>query len=222
MPRRGGLAYPIAYPTLPISPTPILGQVDARDYRVGDADREQVAGLLQQAVGNGMLTLDEFSDRMDAALAARTRGELSAVLVDLPGMELAAGPHHVPAPSAGTTLPLKVTMSSIHRAGNWQVPERVALKSRFSNVIIDLTQADIRTPVVTLDVDDICSSTDVVVPDDFTADINGLRCVGSSANSKVSAAPPVGRVHVIVRGDLRFGALTVKHPFGAWLRKTLR
>jgi hypothetical protein len=101
------------------------------------------------------------------------------------------------------------------------VPERVVLKTRFSSVLIDLTQADIRTPVVTLHVDDVCSSTDIVVPDDFTADLNGLRCMGSSASSKVGSAPPAGRVHVIVRGNLRFGALTVKHPFGAWLRKTL-
>ena len=206
---------------------PILGRVDPRDFRVGHADREQVAGLLQQAVGQGMLTLDEFSDRMDAALAARTRGELSAVLIDLPGMQLApalwerAEPHP-PAPPVNTALPLKVTMSSIRRSGHWQVPDRVALKSRFSNVIIDLTQAEIRTPLVALDVDDICSSIEIVLPDDFTADLNGLRCLGSSANSKVSPAPPAGRVHMIVRGNLRFGALTVKHPFGAWLRKTLR
>lgn len=198
---------------------PILGRVDARDFRVGDADREQVAALLQQAVGEGKLTLDEFSDRMDATLAARTRGQLSAILVDLPGMELATGEHHVSAPSVSE--PLRVTMSSIHRKGNWQVADRLVLKSRFSTVVLDLTQAGIRTPVVTIEVDDICSSTDIVVPDDFTADLNGLRCMGSSADSKVSSAPPAGRVHVIVRGNLRFGALTIKHPFGAWLRKTL-
>jgi hypothetical protein len=76
-------------------------------FRVGDADREQVAGLLQQAVGQGMLTLDEFSDRMDAALAARTRGELSAVLIDLPGMQ---APASAP-PPASPALPLNVKMS---------------------------------------------------------------------------------------------------------------
>ena len=180
---------------------------------------------MQRAVSEGMLTLDEFSDRMDAALSAKTRGELSAVLTDLPGMQLAVDQPHVPSrrPSSqqGTTLPLKVTMSSIHRAGNWQVPERVALKSRFSSVMLDLTQADIRASVVTLDIDDICSSTEVVVPDDFTADLNDLRCLGCSANSKVGSAPPAGRVHVIVRGELRFGGLTLRHPFGARLRKML-
>ncbi|AQA06758.1 hypothetical protein BVC93_27045 [Mycobacterium sp. MS1601] len=187
--------------------------MDARDYRVGDAEREQVAGLLQHAVSQGMLTLDEFSDRMDAALAARTRGELGKVVADLPV-------HSVPVQLEA--LPLSATMSSIRRAGRWLVPGRVTLKSRFSNVVLDLTQADIRTPTVTIDLDDICGSTDIIVPDDFTADLNQLRCLGASANSRIDAGPPVGRVHLILRGSIRFGALTVKHPFGAWMRKNLR
>jgi hypothetical protein len=199
--------------------------VDARDYRVGNAEREHVAGLLQRAVGEGMITLDEFSDRMGAAMAARTRGELGVLLEDLPGMQLpaaqASAQSMIPAPSSGEALPLKVTMSSINRTGRWHVPERVAVRSRFSTVVLDLTQAEIRTPVLAFDIDDICSSTDIVVPDDFTADLNGLQCLGSSATSRVSSAPPAGRVHLVVRGKLRFGALTVKHPFGAWFRKKM-
>ncbi|GAA1697257.1 hypothetical protein MMUR_38580 [Mycolicibacterium murale] len=198
---------------LRIGLVPMLVRVDARDYRVGDAEREQVVGLLQQAVGQGMLTLDEFTDRMDAALAARTRGELGEVVADLPVHS---------APAQVEVLPLNVTMSSIRRSGRWLVPGRVAIKSRFSSVVLDLTQADIRTPVVTFDLDDICGSTDIIVPDDFTADLDHLRCLGASANSRVNAGPPVGRVHLIVRGNVRFGALTVKHPFGAWIRKNLR
>lgn len=195
--------------------------MDARDYRVGNAEREHVAALLQRAAGEGMITLDEFSDRMGAAMAARTRGELSVLLEDLPGMELAPVAPSVQSVVPAETLPLKVTMSSINRTGRWQVPDRVAVRSRFSTVVLDLTQADIRTPILTVDIDDICSSTDIVVPDDFTADLNGLQCMGSSATSRVGSAPPAGRVHLVVRGNLRFGALTVKHPFGAWFRKKM-
>lgn len=172
-----------------------------------------------------MITLDEFSDRMGAAMAARTRGELGVLVEDLPGMELPVGPPGpqslIPVPSSAEALPLKVTMSSINRSGRWQVPERVAVRSRFSNVVLDFTKAEIRTPVLTLEIDDICSSTDIVVPDDFTADLNGLQCLGSSAGSRVGSAPPAGRVHIVVRGKVRFGALTVKHPFGAWFRRNL-
>ncbi|HLS79305.1 MAG TPA: DUF1707 domain-containing protein [Nocardia sp.] len=63
-----------------------------RDLRVSDAEREHVGQLLQRAVGLGMLSLGEFTERMDTALAARTRGELNAVLIDLPGVRLVGQP----------------------------------------------------------------------------------------------------------------------------------
>jgi hypothetical protein len=62
------------------------GAVSPRDVRVSDVEREHVVGLLQRAIGRGLLDLDEFTRRTDVAFAARTRGELNAVLVDLPGM----------------------------------------------------------------------------------------------------------------------------------------
>ena len=68
------------------------GPVGDRELRVSDAEREHVGQLLQRAVGLGMLSLGEFTERMDTALAAKTRGELNAVLVDLPGMRVAGTP----------------------------------------------------------------------------------------------------------------------------------
>lgn len=187
--------------------------------RVGDADREHVAGLLQRAVGEGMLTLDEFSDRMDVAMAARTRGDLEPVLADLPDMRLNPAQRHAPPPSVAAPLPISVTMSSVRRSGHWHVPDRITLKSRFSDVTLDFTQADVRSPVLTIDVDDICSGTDIILPDDFTADINALNCLGGSATCRATTSPPTGRVHVVIRGRVRFGALTVKHPFASRLRR---
>ena len=63
--------------------------MEARDLRVSDAEREHVGQLLQRAVGQGMLSLGEFTERMDTALASKTRGELNSVLADLPGMQIA-------------------------------------------------------------------------------------------------------------------------------------
>ncbi len=49
-----------------------------------DADREFTSTQLQQHVGAGRLTLDEFSERAAAVYRARTIGELQALLRDLP------------------------------------------------------------------------------------------------------------------------------------------
>lgn len=48
------------------------------------ADREFTSAQLQEHVGAGRLTLDEFSERAAAVYQARTVGELQALLQDLP------------------------------------------------------------------------------------------------------------------------------------------
>lgn len=55
-----------------------------REVRVSDADRERVLRRLNHALGEGRLTVAEVDERIAAAFAARTRGELDGVLHDLP------------------------------------------------------------------------------------------------------------------------------------------
>lgn len=52
--------------------------------RASDAEREQVAKLLQTAVGDGRLTPEEAGDRLAQASAARFRDELERLVTDLP------------------------------------------------------------------------------------------------------------------------------------------
>jgi hypothetical protein len=52
--------------------------------RASDADREYVAERLRNAAGEGRLLADELEHRLEATFTARTYGELSAVVSDLP------------------------------------------------------------------------------------------------------------------------------------------
>lgn len=52
--------------------------------RASDADRERIVTMLQEQVGTGRLTLDEFSERAAVAYRARTLGDLDALTRDLP------------------------------------------------------------------------------------------------------------------------------------------
>lgn len=54
------------------------------DFRVSDADREQVARQLAEAAGEGRLTIAEADERQAAAYAARFRRELDVLIADLP------------------------------------------------------------------------------------------------------------------------------------------
>jgi hypothetical protein len=66
------------------------------DLRVGDAEREAAATSLREHYAQGRLTLEEFNERLDAALKAVTQNQLNRITADLP---------HATAPSA----PLPVT-----------------------------------------------------------------------------------------------------------------
>ncbi|QIS07907.1 DUF1707 domain-containing protein [Nocardia brasiliensis] len=212
-----------------------------RDLRVSDAEREHVGQLLQRAVGLGMLSLGEFTERMDTALAAKTRGELNAVLIDLPGVRLVGQPTAQPSAFVNTTpsfvkhrpVPppvgpvtgnggvIRSRLSGVNRRGPWQVAPTLHLDSWLSGVTLDFTEAIMSTQVVEVNVDDFCSSLTLIVPREATVDLNEVDLIGSSVNNKVRTGPPIGPLHLVVRGRIRFGSLTAKHPFMAHWRRMM-
>lgn len=56
-----------------------------RDVRASDADRDAVVERLRRALSQGRLTVAEFDERVAAAYAAKTHGDLEALTRDLPG-----------------------------------------------------------------------------------------------------------------------------------------
>ena len=71
--------------------------------RVGDAEREAVAAELREHYAQGRLSMEDFSQRLDAAYAARTRGDLDKLISDLPHAKPAGTP--LPAPPPGSLRP---------------------------------------------------------------------------------------------------------------------
>jgi hypothetical protein len=67
--------------------------------RVGDSEREAVAAELREHYAQGRLTMEDFQRRLDAALTARTRGDLDKLISDLPHAMPAGTP--LPAPAHG-------------------------------------------------------------------------------------------------------------------------
>ncbi|WP_157101125.1 DUF1707 SHOCT-like domain-containing protein [Nocardia shimofusensis] len=201
-----------------------------RDLRVSDAEREHVGQLLQRAVGLGMLSLGEFTERMDTALAAKTRGELNAVLIDLPGVRLVGDPafhgHAFGAGAAYRRPPagqqasgndsssnvIRARISEVSRRGRWNVPPTLHLNNWAASVTLDFTEAVMSTQVVEIFVDDFCSSLNLVVPAEATVNLDGLELIAASVANKVRTGPPLGPLHVVVRGRVRFGSVTAKRP----------
>lgn len=84
--------------------------------RASDADRDEVLAELSKHFQAGRLTLEEFDERSDLALHARTYGELADLTRDLP----VSAPARVPAPSrqrqsraAGPRLPVAAVAATL-------------------------------------------------------------------------------------------------------------
>lgn len=100
--------------------------------RASDADRERTTALLREHHAEGRLNTEEFNDRLDRALEAKTIGELDALLADLPGIDLyrlpAAGIRPAP-PGALRSRPARTGggASDLERRGTGAVSsQRVA------------------------------------------------------------------------------------------------
>jgi hypothetical protein len=74
--------------------------IDPSALRASDAERERTATLLREHTATGRLTPEELDERLDVAYAARTVGELDALVHDLPASADAAGRRTPPARSA--------------------------------------------------------------------------------------------------------------------------
>ena len=80
-----GHSYPYDERDRPGGRGPRAGRRD-RELRASYEDRDKVAEQLRVAAGDGRLTADELDQRLEAALTARTYGELAALTADLPGV----------------------------------------------------------------------------------------------------------------------------------------
>src|SRR5260370_1633424 len=91
------------------------------EVRASDMDRDRVVAVLRVALGDGRLTSDEFSERMEAALSARTLGELAVLTADL-----VTGTAHAAA-RAEEVVRIDQKGGSVQRTGQWLVPPRLEL-----------------------------------------------------------------------------------------------
>jgi len=56
--------------------------------RASDGDRDHAAALLREHHAAGRLSPEEFQERLDQAMEARTLGQLDALMTDLPAIDL--------------------------------------------------------------------------------------------------------------------------------------
>ncbi|MFL6123282.1 DUF1707 domain-containing protein [Actinophytocola sp.] len=178
--------------------------VDPRELRVSDAERSHVVNLLQKAIGQGLLSLDEFTERTDRALAAKTRGELNAVLVDLPGLT------HTDPTSPVKTPPveLRANMSTIKRSGAWDVPRELIIRNRLGSTKLDFSEARIEHAEVRIKLDVSGGTVKLQLPERAMVDTNGVQVIAGTVKDRVGGAS--GRPRFVITGRITAGTLKIR------------
>ncbi len=180
--------------------------------RLSDADRERAATLLHQALAEGRITVTELEERLSTVYAARYEADLLPPLADLPGGQPAA--HKPVAVPSGEPVVLRAGMSTIKRSGEWSVPARLEVHTGMGgSAVLDFTEADNPHPVVEIDLELGAGSAKIIVPDEATANVDGVVATMGTVKSKVPSKPRPGVPHFVVTGRASMGSVVVRRRF---------
>ncbi|MEO3823636.1 DUF1707 domain-containing protein [Actinomadura sp. B10D3] len=182
--------------------------------RASDADRDQVADRLREALAEGRITPEEHAERIDAVYKAKTYAELEPVLSDLPG-ELAPGPRvdlrkdtRPPAPPPPQSPNLVAIFSGVERKGRWLVEPTTNVSCVFGGADLDFRQAVLSRGEVTVNVTCVFGGVTMTVPPGVRVIASNTAVFGGNDLPEDDTTDPDAPV-IRVTGMLLFGGVTV-------------
>ena len=181
--------------------------------RASHEDRDRVVELLRVAAGDGRLTAEELDERLEVALTARTYGELTALVKDLPTQGQAVGAP-APAPEPKELVRIECRSSVTNRDGPWVVPQRMEIEVTSGSVTLDFTAAVITQPTLQIDAEVRTGSLTLITKPGVVVDTDDV----SVHSSVTKVSPPDPGVPVILRvqvsGTVWSGAIEARPPRG--------
>ena len=172
--------------------------------KASDAERDHAVARLREAAADGRLTLGEFADRTEQAYRARTRDELARLEADLPSAAPA-----LPRRARKAHRLIVAIMSDTARRGRWRIGDHATALSVMGNMTLDLRDAVLSSPEVTIAVVNVMGNTHVIVPEGVSVDVGGVALLGHKRDSTRGDAEP-GAPHVQITGLVLMGNLVVK------------
>jgi hypothetical protein len=151
--------------------------------RVSDADRDHTVIALREHLLAGRLTLDEFSERVGAALGATVSAELQRVQQDLPAS--AAG--------LSRSKPTRFTAAlfgHVARRGRLRLRGWTVAASALGDLDFDLRDAAIDNPRTAVTILLALGNADVYVPEGINVEVGGLAVVGHLRDRGRDVATP--------------------------------
>ena len=140
------------------------------ELRASDADRDRAIADLREHTAVGRLTLEEFSERADRAVAAKTLSELEEIRRDLAGA--------VPVTRARRRAKwfTGILFGRTQRTGRWRLPRRGTAMVVFGD--LDLRRAELSGEIASISAFLLFGNVDFYVPETVEVDLGGLAVFG--------------------------------------------
>ncbi|WP_432091848.1 DUF1707 SHOCT-like domain-containing protein [Streptomyces sp. NRRL F-5630] len=177
--------------------------------RASDADRDVVAERLREAAAEGRIDFEELDERLEAALSARTYGQLRPLLADLPA---APGPVPPPAPPAGEPLELRGGTHGVRRAGEWAVPAHLVVHGGLGGVALDFTRVRTSLAEILVEVYGEMAGVRIVVPESWRVETDGVAPGLGGVRDRTTPRPERGAPLLRLTGAAGIGGVRVKNP----------
>ncbi|GAA2982595.1 DUF1707 SHOCT-like domain-containing protein [Streptomyces fulvorobeus] len=206
--------------------------------RASDTERDRVAERLREAVAEGRLETDEFEHRLDAALKARTHGELAPLVRDLPSpgstMEPAGAASPVPAGRDGTWVEriggpatsrrAFAFWGGFNRGGRWTVGREFTAFAMWGGGHLDLREARFEEREVLVRCFAVMGGIGVTVEPDVHLEVDGVGVMGgfgeySPMSEEAEPVPGAPRVRIV--GFALLGGVDVQRKWSKAGRRKL-
>jgi Domain of unknown function (DUF1707)/Cell wall-active antibiotics response 4TMS YvqF len=168
-----------------------------------DSERESTCQVLQDACVDGRLTLEEFSQRVELAMVARTHSQLQETTHDLPAVSVWEADHRGPVSSSIAIL------SSVDRKGHWRIGKVSQVVAVMGECKLDLRGAAISAQVTTIEAQVVMGNLEVIVPTGVQVDVDMLTVLGSRS-MKLNGPPPLPGAPIIhIKGRVLAGSVKI-------------
>ncbi len=169
--------------------------------RASDEDRDRALDVLRAAAGDGRLTAGEFGERMEAALSARTLGDLAALTADLT------------APQARDVTRIAPRGGSVRQAGRWLVPRRLEPRSSWSDVTLDFTDAVITHDTLRVEMNMRGGTLLLLIGPGVVVDTGALTVRYTDVQTAPDPGPaaPV-TLRIELTGRMKYGQIQTRRP----------
>lgn len=171
---------------------------------ITDAERNQALAQLREACVDGRVTLEEFSERVETVLTARTEAEIAPALADI------AVARAAPDVDRDDTEQIIAVMGDTKRKGRWRIRPFTRAIAVMGGCQLDLRQVEVTSSEVEIAAYAIMGDVKVIVPEGVEVELTGVAIMGDKKYKVRDTRPLPGAPLVRVRAYALMGDVKVE------------